>query len=210
MPITVYDLGVLFSQCSRVASDNAAELCRADSLHGDGDLGVSLARGFAAVERIPTEGRSIAEYLGLAALAFNDAASSTCGTLCSIGLRRMSRGAKGRETLAVEDVIALLEGFTEAVMQKGGAQLGDKTFLDVVVPAVTFCKEQITGGTGAATWLPGALDVLHQAEYEARALLPKRGRARMFSDKAAGAADAGATAAVVFCTTLIQWLQRFS
>lgn len=80
------------------------------------------------------------------------------------------------------------------------------------MPAVAYCREQITGGGGAnaATWLPGALDVLRRAEYEARELLPKRGRARMFSDKAAGAPDAGATAAVIFCTVLFQWLQRFS
>jgi dihydroxyacetone kinase len=183
-------------------------LCRADSLYGDGDLGASLAKGFGAIEGISTQGRSISEYLRLAAAALNDAASSTCGTLCSIGFRRMAQAAEGRQTLGAEDVIELLERFTEAIMQKGGAQLGDKTFLDVLVPTVAYCKERMASGDNRETWLTCALDVLRESEYDSRALRPMRGRARVFSDKAEGAPDAGSTAAVLFCTVLFQWLQQ--
>ncbi|MGP3776282.1 dihydroxyacetone kinase family protein [Streptomyces sp. SDT5-1] len=173
---------------------HADELGRIDAVAGDGDHGIGMRRGshaaHAEAERAVAAGAGAGTTLRLAGDAWADEAGGTSGALWGAMLRALGRtlGDSGRPTPArVAEGVAAAD---RAVRDLGGAQVGDKTMVDALVPfaaALTAAADDRL----APAWATAAT----AAEEAARAtadLLPRMGRARPHAEKALGTPDAGA------------------
>ncbi|MFE3199431.1 dihydroxyacetone kinase family protein [Embleya sp. NPDC055664] len=165
-------------------------LTELDRIVGDGDLGISLARGAEAVRReLPGYGggHPAAVLRGLADTV-RRALGGTSGPLYSVLLLRAAGAVEAdpsphgwREALAAG---------ARAVGELGGARVGDRTMLDALVPA----GEALVGGASLAE----AIDAAAAGTEETATHSARRGRSSYLGDRAIGTVDPGAEAVVIW------------
>ncbi|MFF2846207.1 dihydroxyacetone kinase family protein [Streptomyces sp. NPDC058001] len=179
-----------------VVDAHADELGRIDAVAGDGDHGIGMRRGstaaYEAAVRAHASGAGAESLLSLAADAWADKAGGTSGALWGVILRSVATALGNRERPTSSAVAhGVLEAST-GVRRLGGAQLGDKTMVDVLVPfAETLGQHIATGADLSTAWDAAATEADRAAEATAR-LLPRMGRARPHAQKSLGTPDAGA------------------
>ncbi|MFO7696704.1 MAG: dihydroxyacetone kinase subunit DhaL [Anaerolineae bacterium] len=175
---------------------NAERLRELDAAIGDGDLGITVTLGFGAV----VEGldaladQDIATILLRSGMAFNRKAASTFGVLYATMMMRAAKEAKGLETLGIADLARMAQSAAEGVMERGKAQLGDKTLLDALVPAAQTLQTAAEADTPLAAALREAATVAAKGAEATIEMKSKSGRSSWFAERTVGAQDPGATA----------------
>jgi phosphoenolpyruvate---glycerone phosphotransferase subunit DhaL len=182
------DSAAISAALSRIARGCEAakdELCAADGELGDGDLGITVAQGFGEIakEALPAD-------LGMAFLAcaktFQRVSSSSLGTLIATAFMAAAKDTKGKTEIGSDEVPRLLALARDAMMARGKGNLGDKTVLDSV-DAVARALDGKTAGEACAAAVGAAARTIE----DFRGKPCKLGRARMFAEKSAAAADPG-------------------
>jgi dihydroxyacetone kinase-like protein len=181
------------ARCCEALDAAAPELNTLDARLGDGDLGTTLSKCAANLrELLAAPPSSLEALLKAGAQACARASGSSFGTLLAIAFLSASRSAGPRDVLDRDALVALLNDVGQAVSQRGGAQLGDKTMLDSLA-AVTSALRHARDGE-AVTLKAAARDAAAQA-LEAFRNRPNRiGRARMFAERSMGLDDPGMVA----------------
>ena len=175
----------LLAQAMEEAAD---ELNTADGLLGDGDLGVTMIRGFRQIIEILD---TLPEDIGMAffqcAKAFTKSSGSSYGTLLATGMMAVAKVKKGQTGIELEEVSRLFDIALEAMQKRGKASLGDKTVLDVIAAVRDAAKNQSEGQR--------LLDSINQAINDTMNIFRNRqskiGRARIFGEKSIGLDDPG-------------------
>jgi dihydroxyacetone kinase len=181
-------IGKAVARCQDRMSTLEQELNEADARLGDGDTGVMLSRVVTTLASIDYASESdVGNLLSLMARKTASATGSSLGTLLSTALMTISRRTKGSTRLEWADLGGYIDAAVEAMIARGGANLGDKTVLDILHAVA-----------GAVSGLSGADMVAQAARRAAASTLetfrnkPNRvGRARMFADRSMGMDDPG-------------------
>ena len=101
-------------------------------------------------------------------------------------------------------MVALLRASIEGIKKRGQSDVGDKTLLDALVPAVDALEKTLNeGGTAAAALADAAVAARASAE-NTRTMLAKRGRASYTGERSIGSLDAGAVAVAVMAEAVSQ------
>jgi phosphoenolpyruvate---glycerone phosphotransferase subunit DhaL len=172
----------------------APELNTLDGRLGDGDLGATLSKCAGNVrELLAAPPTSLETMMKSCAQACACASGSSFGTLLAVGFLQATRMVGARQALGRDDLVEVLTGVRQALSQRGGAALGDKTMLDSIdfmARALQVCDAQAGPQALKEAAVRGAqlaLDVLRQQ--------PNRiGRARMFAERSIGMDDPGMVA----------------
>ena len=180
-----------------VAEDLAGardELNRLDGVAGDGDLGVTVAAGSAAVLALLPElaDEEAGALLRRCGRELARAAPSTSGTLIATALMAAGRvsGEPG-ETVTAFVARAASVAF-DSISERGRASLGDRTMLDALGPAVTALEAGAATGASIGDALLAAAAAAAAGVEDTRTMEPKVGRAAWLAGRAAGNVDAGA------------------
>ncbi|MCD1645594.1 dihydroxyacetone kinase subunit L [Aurantimonas coralicida] len=186
--MTQIDRGVMHAALTRVATKAAAfadELNAADGQLGDGDLGITVSRGFAEAAEA-----TLPEDMGMALLecakAFQRVSASSYGTLLATGFMAAAKSAKGSHAIEPENLAGLIAAARDAMMARGKGNLGDKTVLDSL--------DRVAGaldGVPPDLMAGAALDAARDTLLDFRGRPCKLGRARMFAEKSAELDDPG-------------------
>lgn len=187
-----------------VLRDEEERLGRIDAVAGDGDHGRGMLKGIhaakAAADAVPSHA-GVASVLGSAGRAWAEKAGGTSGVLWGAALESFGRElGDDAESLGAHDVVAASEAFARAIQKLGGAQLGDKTLLDALLPFLDALREGVDGGAGASEAWAAAARVAEEAAERTAALRPRVGRARPLADKSVGTPDAGAVSMALALT----------
>lgn len=170
-----------------------------DNRIGDGDHGTNMARGFKVANQqllaqLPTDLGSACSTVAMALLGNVGGAS---GPLYGTVFLKLGGVLKNFKT--VEDEV-LLEGLLSAksgIMERGKAQLGDKTMLDVWEPATVFL--QTHPETGA---FQQVVSIVREAALDTRDKVAKKGRAAYLGARSAGTCDPGSVSSGLFFEVL--------
>ena len=144
----------------------------------------------AAVEKLSIKAGftpSAADQLRTAGAAWALEAGGTSGVLWGAGLEAAADA---------DTVLDGVEAFTGTVQQLGGAQVGDKTILDALIPF----RDALNDGS---SWRDAA-DVAVQAAEATADLVPRKGRAAPLAEKSIGHPDAGATSFSMIAQRLVE------
>lgn len=188
-------LADILSRVAEAVTADEEEFNRLDSFAGDGDLGLTITAAARAVAEAVTRANDpeLATLLRTCASEVADRAPSTCGTLIATGFLGAARAAEGRST---ENAVGLLAALTEAALQsiqeRGRAELGDKTLLDALAPAVESLKAAAKDDETVAQALSAAASAAASGAGATAALTPHAGRARWMSERSRGHKDGGA------------------
>ena len=186
--ITTDSIKTAATKIAQLMEESADELNAADGLLGDGDLGITMVRGFREIIEVRD---SLPDDVGMAlfqcAKAFTKSSGSSYGTLLATGLMSVAKKKKGQQEIQVEEISALLNDALDEMKQRGKAELGDKTVLDVIAASSQAAKDQSDG----SSVLKAINDAVTSTIDEFRSRQSKIGRARIFSEKSIGLDDPG-------------------
>ena len=185
----------MLEAAARTMAENRMLLIELDNVIGDGDLGITMEKGFAAAAEtarglLAEEPASIFMKAGM---AMAKTAPSTMGTVLSTGLMRGGKAVIGKSELSVPDTKIFFAAFLQGVMDRGKAKLGEKTLIDILAPAVHE-METYTGDDTAQLWKK-ALEGAALGLENAKALEAQHGKAAVFREKTRGLEDPGGRAA---------------
>lgn len=176
-----------------VLTESADELRDLDQALGDGDLGITISAGSAAViaalEHLPDDATPV-DIARASAKAFANANPSTMAALVAGALLAGSRVWADIEDVTVADAQTFTAAAAESIAQRGKTQVGDKTILDGLVAVADALVDQ----SDADAALDAAIAAAAEAVERTKDLQSRRGRASWLQERSIGIADPGATA----------------
>ena len=190
------DIKAIFSGIAALMAEKKDELITLDGAMGDGDLGLTMEKGFAAArdEAEKTEEPDLGKFLVKIGMAIARAAPSTMGTLIATGFMSGGKAVMGAVALGGAQMAAFWDAFAAGIMQRGKSKPGEKTVVDVLLPAAEAFKASVSGGAG----LTDAFRALEKAAAEgrdkARDMMAQHGRLAYYQEQSRGRDDPGAVA----------------
>lgn len=187
---TIETLRKMTAAALAAVTEHSAELSALDAATGDGDHGTAICQAMGAVNRSAQEGTELKKVLGDMGFAAMTESCGSTSTLIGALFLGMSDGVEGNE-LSPSGVVAMFAAGLANVRQQTKADIGGKTMMDALIPAVTALEENQSDGLD--TMFEKAADAAATGAELTIAMVAKFGRARNLGDRVIGHADAGAT-----------------
>jgi phosphoenolpyruvate---glycerone phosphotransferase subunit DhaL len=130
------------------------------------------------------------------------------GPLYGTWFLRASTAVALKQELTEQDVLALLQAGLDGVLQRGKAQLGDKTMVDVLSPAVVAFREAVEANQGILEAMQEAVAAAQNGLEETIPMQAKKGRASYLGERSIGHQDPGGTSAYLLLKTLLGVLEN--
>jgi dihydroxyacetone kinase-like protein len=180
-------------------------LTELDAAIGDADHGTNLTRGMDAVMAVvgaddaPDSAAGILKAVGMKLVSTVGGAS---GPLYGTFFIRASAAAGDAETLDAEAVLAMLRAGVEGLAARGKAELGDKTMVDALTPAVEALADSVGKGEDLTAGLRAAADAAAKGREATTELEARKGRASYLGERSKGHTDPGAASATMLVEAL--------
>jgi phosphoenolpyruvate---glycerone phosphotransferase subunit DhaL len=209
------DLDLVLKTMATTIVDNAEYFAQLDSIVGDGDFGFSLRNGFEVVdaEYDTFDRTSVGSVLKKIGLVISGKVGGVSGPIWGTAFLRAGAVAGDKTELSTDDVIAMLRSSVEGIKQRGQSDVGEKTLLDALVPAIDSLEESFSqpiDDHGVAA-IQKAADVAVKAAEDTKGMLAMRGRAAYTGDRSRDSVDAGATAiGVILQAISAAWRDKHS
>lgn len=188
--------------------ENKPCLTEVDSRIGDGDHGIGMAGGMQKAKdkvlAIENSGNAyqLFEAAGKAMLMSMGGASGVIfGSLYLAG----AKGMEPKEELGASELASMLRKSLDAIKERGKAQVGDKTMVDALEPAVTAMES--TKSQGLLPMLRAAEGAARQGVEDTKNMIAKFGRAKSLMGRAVGYQDAGATSVWIIFRSMREYVQ---
>lgn len=204
---TTEQLPDLFAGVASMFAEKKEELCDMDAKMGDGDLGLTMDKGYGALPQLikeNTEPGDIGKTLMKAGMKMAGLVPSTMGTLMSSGVMEGGKALKGKTEFGAEELSVYLNAFAAGIKKRGKCELGDRTILDSVDAGAKSAAEAAAAGKTMEEVIEAACQGAAAGVEATKDMVPKFGKAAVFAAKAAGVADQGAVAGMY----MIQGLKR--
>ena len=196
----------LFSRIARAIEAEKERLCMLDGAIGDADHGITMVLGFRAVVtalgRLDPARATPSDIFDAAAAAFLDAVGASTGPLYATGFLSAARALEGRPRFDAAAQLAMLTAIGSGIGHRGKGHRGDKTMLDVWLPAAEAgAAARREDADGAALWAAIAEAAAEGAEGT-RSMIAARGRAARVGQRSLGHVDPGAASAAIIIRTM--------
>ncbi len=180
------------------------ELTQLDMPIGDSDHGINMARGFDAVRDLLPQlaGKDAPAVLKKAGMTVISKVGGSSGPLYGTILRKLGVAVKRAGDLTLASFADGLEAGFAGIQDLAGAQLGDKTMLDAMRPAIDALREGIDAGEDAAQVLTHAAQAAADGAGATVSLVAKKGRASYLGERSVGHKDPGA-ASFAYCMAAV-------
>jgi phosphoenolpyruvate---glycerone phosphotransferase subunit DhaL len=196
MAVSRQDVLHWLSALQKVFAENRQQLTDLDSAIGDGDFGISLDRGFTAVQaelsaNPPADPRAVFQN---AATVLIKTMGGSSGPLLGTFFLRAGSACAGKSELAPADVVTLFQAGVEGLQQRGKAALGDKTMMDAWLPAVDAMRSALEAGSGLTEILDRGAAAAEAGMRATTTMQARKGRGSYLGERSVGHQDPGATA----------------
>jgi dihydroxyacetone kinase-like protein len=195
MTITRDDVVNWLNECGRVLAENKDYLTQLDSAIGDADHGANMDRGFkAALAKLPTVAdKDIGTVLKSVGMTLVQTVGGAGGPLYGTFFMQAGTSTANKMELTTNEWAAALEAALNGVVARGKAQLGDKTMVDALTPALAALKNAVADGVDQGEALRRSSAAAEQGMKDTIPLVAKKGRASYLGERSAGHQDPGAT-----------------
>jgi dihydroxyacetone kinase-like protein len=179
------------------------ELTALDAELGDGDLGRTIEWGFTAIRQALHGGETSAlpgdagRMLFQMGKAFANAAPSSFGALFGTALMKGGMALKDKTAVTLAECADAAQVALDALMERGKAQLGNKTMLDAIAPAIAGMRAVLAeqGEDASATeFFQRAASEAQRGADETASMQSQIGRASWQGERSTGKKDPGAQA----------------
>jgi len=203
----------LIDKMSEVIIDNEVPFCDLDSHAGDGDFGMSIAKGFRQLKRewkevLAQDQLTIGSFLHASSLIIMEACGGASGPIWGSAFRAAGKAAGDKQEVTVAEFAEMMQAAVEGIQSTGersfgrGAVVGDKTLIDALVPcADSWLQSAQSGDDMHIAFRKGAEAAVHGAA-STKDIVARMGRAGTVGERSLGYPDAGAHALGIIFTTL--------
>jgi phosphoenolpyruvate---glycerone phosphotransferase subunit DhaL len=179
--------------------ENEAYFSELDGVVGDGDFGYSIARGF---EKVLQEWDNLdhslpGNFLKKVSSTIISAVGGVSGTIWGTAFLRAGMSLGTKTEITRPDIIAMFRSAIEGIKKRGNCDLGDKTYLEALVPTVDALEKAFNEGKETTVALDEAAVVARESAEATRSMIAKRGRAAYTGERSIGTLDAGSVAVAV-------------
>lgn len=211
--ITLNNMIYLVDKMSEIIIKNEVPFCELDTHAGDGDFGMSVAKGFKELKRgwssiLNHEHLCIGTFLDGCSMIIMEHCGGASGPIWGGAFRAASKAVEGKRELTVGEFAEMLQATLKGIQSVGersfgrGAEVGDKTLVDALVPCVnSWLESAATGADFKIAFEKGAEAAVKGAEYT-KEIVARMGRAGTVGERSLGYPDAGAYALGVIFTEL--------
>jgi dihydroxyacetone kinase-like protein len=186
--------------------ENKEFLTELDATIGDAEHGINMERGFKKViSQLPTvANKDIGSILKTTGMALISSVGGASGPLYGTLFIRAGTTAAGKYELNTEDMATLLDAGLSGVIERGKAQVGDKTLVDALAPAVTALDKAAKDGASMVEALEQAVAAAELGMKDTVHMPAKKGRASYLGERSIGCQDPGATSLYLILKALYQ------
>ena len=211
---TIENMRYVVDVMSACIIKNEVPFCELDAHAGDGDFGMSVAKGFKQLKRqwhelVQTQ--HMDEFLLNCSMIIMEHCGGASGPIWGSAFRAASKSIKGKNTLSTTDFAEMLLSTVQGIQTTGersfgrGAVVGDKTLIDALVP----CAQSWSihhNKTFKENFVLGAIAAVQGAE-STKDIVARMGRAGTVGDRSLGYPDAGAHGLGVIFTDIAEHLK---
>lgn len=193
------DWTAILQSVARVMTDNADHLCEMDARMGDGDLGLTMKKGYCALPELYAglEEADMGKRLSKSGIKMSSVVPSTMGTLMSSGWMEGGKRLVGKETVDAAGYAAFLRGFADGIIKRGKCAPATAPCWMRSTPPRRPAEKAAAAGAGLADTAKAALEGAKAGLEATKDMKPKYGKAAVFAAKALGTEDQGATAGML-------------
>lgn len=196
------------SLCQQVMDEKRDYLTELDTVIGDGNHGLNMQRGFnKAVEKLDSvQDSDIGTILKTIGMTLLSQVGGASGPLYGTFFIKAAQSANGKEELTFSELLTLLQQGVSGVVQRGKAEIGDKTMCDLWLPLLQEL-EQTDTSQSTATILSQAVEKAENFAKQTTPLIAKKGRASYLGERSKGHQDPGATSSYYIFKALADAVQ---
>ncbi len=193
-----------------VMNENKEYLTQLDAAIGDADHGINMTRGFNKVmEKLPGVADSdIGNILKTTGMTLISSVGGASGPLYGTFFMRSGMAVSAKQELGADDLFQLLDAGVNGVLQRGRAELEDKTMYDTWAPALATLRQQLDNGHGLQAALRAAVAAAESGMKATIPLQAKKGRASYLGERSKGHQDPGATSSYLMLQALLHVLEE--
>lgn len=216
--ITLNNMIYLVDKMSEIIIKNEVPFCELDTHAGDGDFGMSVAKGFKQLKRewgsiVGQEHLTIGTFLDACSMVIMEHCGGASGPIWGGAFRATGKTVAGKMELTIGEFAEMLQAALKGIQSIGersfgrGAEVGDKTLVDALAPCVNVWAESAFACVDFKTaFEKGAEAAVKGAEYT-KEIVARMGRAGTVGERSLGYPDAGAYALGVIFTELSRSLK---
>jgi dihydroxyacetone kinase-like protein len=195
-------------------ADKKEWLTELDSAIGDADHGINMDRGMRAVMAKVGDGADGAagtgpgDLLKIVGMTLVSTVGGASGPLYGTFFLRAAGAAGTADEVPAEQLGHVLRAGYEGVVARGKAELGDKTMVDALLPALEAYEAAVGAGEGAAGAAGAAAAAADLGRDATTPLVARKGRASYLGERSIGHTDPGAASTALLMAALADALRQ--
>jgi dihydroxyacetone kinase-like protein len=201
--------GQVLRDLVQAVRENKQHLSELDGAIGDGDHGVNLNKGFSLwAEELQAGPGELSSALAALSRILLASIGGAMGPLYGMVFRGLAAGCKGQDRIDAAVFGRMLAGAVASVQTVSQAKVGDKTLMDVLLPAEEAFRRAAQKGRSFAEALEALAAAAEAGRESTRELVARVGRASRLGERSRGSLDPGAASCALILTTLAGSLRR--
>ncbi|WP_338596516.1 dihydroxyacetone kinase subunit DhaK [Clostridium baratii] len=216
--ITLNNIMYIVDKMSECIITNEVPFCELDSHAGDGDFGMSVAKGFRELKRewkeiISKKNMSIGSFLDACSMVIMENCGGASGPIWGSAFRAAGKNVGDLSELTINDFASMMQSSVKAIQETGkrsfgrGAVVGDKTLIDALVPCADSWSESANKEESVIEAFENAAKAAVKGAKNTEQIVARMGRAGTVGDRSIGYPDAGAYALGVIFTEISKELK---
>lgn len=182
---------------------NEVPFCELDSHAGDGDFGMSIAKGFRRLkeewnEIMAHHTDTIGDFLDACSLVIMEHCGGASGPIWGSAFRAAGKYTRAKKELSISEFAQMLQASIKGIQATGersfgrGAEIGDKTLIDAFIPCANTWSLCAKAGEDVLTTLIRAARAAEDGARATEKIVARMGRAGTVGERSLGYPDAGA------------------
>ena len=188
---------------------NKEYLSEIDGLIGDGDHGVNMNKGFTKVkEKLEGKDETMTTGLDILGKTLLTDIGGSMGPLYGALFIGMSKASAAFDVIDSNVFLEMLKNGVDRVKSIGGANVGDKTLVDTLEPALKTYRRKLNEGADFVHILDSMKEAAEVGRNSTRDMVAKLGRASRLGERSRGVVDAGATSCCLILCTMADVIKK--
>lgn len=214
--LSLNNMMYLIDRMSSIIIENEIPFCELDSHAGDGDFGMSVAKGFKQLKaewnEVTAQAEDLGAFLDACSLIIMEHCGGASGPIWGSAFRAAGKYAGAKKELSVMEIAEMMSAVVQGIQDTGersfgrGAVVGDKTLIDALVPYAEAWEAAAREGIALKQAGIQAAEAAVEGARKTASIVARMGRAGTVGERSIGYPDAGAHALGVIFTELSQAL----
>ena len=187
-----------------VIDNNASEIEKLDQEIGDGDHIFNVQRGIKLVIELEPiiKHLSMSKALNQIAMKILSGIGGSSGALFGTLFMTMAKVSNIDDGIDYKKAINMFVDGVEAVKQRGKADVGEKTMMDVLIPVANCLKEGVEKDIDLKDLMMETIETAEKGMLSTKNLLATKGRASFLGERSKGHIDPGARSSQLMIKTV--------